>query len=156
MRIPMLSTVLILILATLAVAQTQPTKPVAPSPLTPFEQELIDNQNQYVQAFADKNVAYINQAIADDFKGIGTNGEFYDKDEIAGSARWGISKDVRSYDLQVVRLTDDSAIVTYNLIIPGARPRYRHMSDTWAKVGGKWKLKFQQYTPNLWSATDFD
>jgi len=30
------------------------------------------------------------------------------------------------------------------------------MSDTWAKDGGKWKLKFQQYTPNLWSATDFD
>ena len=57
---------------------------------------------------------------------------------------------------EVVRLTDDSAVVTYNLIVPGARPRYRHMSDTWAKDNGKWKLKFQQVTTNLWSATDFD
>ena len=135
----------------LALAQAPQFKP-----LSPFDQELVNNQNRYVKAFADKDATYINQAIADDFKGIGTNGDFYDKEELAGAAQWGLSKDVRAYDVQVVRLTDDSAVVTYNLIVPGARPRYRHMSDTWAKDGGKWKLKFQQVTANLWSATDFD
>lgn len=147
--IPLLSAVLVSV--SLAFAQAPQSKP-----LSPFEQELVNNQNQYVKAFADKNIAYVNQAIADDFRGIGTNGDFYDKDELAGAARWGLSKDVRAYDVQVVRLTDDSAVVTYNLIVPGSRARYRHMSDTWAKDGGKWRLKFQQVTMNLWSATDFD
>src|SRR5258708_756052 len=119
----------VLLSVILAVAQT-PT----PKPPSAFEQELVNNQNRYVQAVADKDAAYINQAIADDFKGIATNGDFYDKDELVAAAHWGLSKDVRAYDVEVVRLTDDSAVVTYNLIVPGARPRYRHMSDTWAKV----------------------
>lgn len=141
----------VLLSVSLAVAQAPQSKP-----LSAFEQELVNNQDRYVQAVADKNIAYVNQAIADDFKGISTNGDFYDKGELVGAAQWGLSKDVRAYEVQVVRLTDDSAVVTYNLIVPGARPRYRHMSDTWAKDGGKWKLKFQQVTTNLWSATDFD
>jgi hypothetical protein len=152
--ISMLSAVLIS--ATLAIAQTQPSKPMSPLPQSPFEQELVSNQSQFAQALAEKNVAYVRQAVADDFRGIGTNGDFYDRDELVGIAHEGVPKDLRVYDVQVVRLNDDSAVVTYNLIIPGARPRYRHMSDTWAKDGGKWKLKFQQTTTNLWSATDFD
>ena len=134
-----------------AFAQTPQSKP-----LSPFEQELVNNENQFMQALAEKNVAYVNQSVADDFKGIGTNGDFYDRDELVGMAHEGLPKDVRVYEVRVVRLNDDSAVVTYNLIIPGGRPRYRHMSDTWAKEGGKWKLKFEQTTTNLWSATDFD
>lgn len=146
----------VLISTALSVAQNQPSKPLTSTPLSSFQQELVANQNQFAQALTEKNSAYVKQAVADDFRGIGTNGEFYDKDELVGSAHEGAPKDLRVYDLQVVRLNDDAAVVTYNLIIPGGRPRYRHMSDTWAKDAGKWKLKFQQYTPNLWSATDFD
>lgn len=146
----------VLIITALSVAQNQPSKPLTSTPLSSFQQELVANQNQFSQALAEKNSAYVKQAVADDFRGIGTNGEFYDKDELVGSAHEGAPKDLRVYDVQVVRLNDDAAVVTYNLIIPGGRPRYRHMSDTWAKDAGKWKLKFQQYTPNLWSATDFD
>ena len=65
-------------------------------------------------------------------------------------------KDARSYDFHVVELNDNSAIVAYNLIVPGAHPRYRRMADTWAKIDGQWKLKFAQMTPNLWSAADLD
>ena len=147
--IPMLSAVLITV--SLAFAQTPQSKP-----LSPFEQELANNQNQFMQALAQKNVGYVNQSVAADFKGIGANGDFYDRDEVLGSAHEGLPKDLRVYEVQVVRLNDDSAVVAYNLIIPGARPRYRHMSDTWARDKGKWKLKFQQSTANLWSATDFD
>ena len=149
----LLSAVLI---SALAVAQTPPAKPMPSSKeLSPFEQELVGNENQFMQALADKNVAYVNQAIAEDFQGIATNGDFYGKDELVGAAHEGQLKDRRIYEVHVVRLNDDSAVVTYNLIVPGGRPRYRHMSDIWAKDGGKWKLKFQQVTSNLWSATDF-
>jgi len=128
----------------------------SPQPKSPFEQELTTNQNQFMQALADKNVSYVNGAVAIDFRGIAPNGDFYDRNDVVGEAQEGLPKDLRVYEIEVVRLTDDSAVVSYNLIVPGSRMRYRHMSDTWAKDGGKWKLKFQQFTPNLWSATDFD
>src|SRR5258708_40174326 len=145
-----------LISATLAVAQTQPSKPLTPSPVSAFEHELVNNQNQFMQAIAEQKPSAVNDSVAADFQGIGTNGDFYDREEFLSFTHEGLPKDLRVYNIHVVRLTDDSAVVTYNMIVPGARPRYRHMSDTWAKDGGKWKLKFQQYTPNLWSANDFD
>lgn len=126
------------------------------TPLSPFEQELVNNEKQFLEAFQTKNIGYISQAVSDGFKGIGTNGDLYEKDELVGTAREGLPKDFRIYDIRVVRLGDSSAIVTYNEIVPGSHPRYRHMSDTWAKDSGPWKLKFRQITPNLWSALDLD
>lgn len=131
---------------TLASAQT-------PKSLSPFDQQLIDQEKQFLQATQDKNVALLRQSVAEDFRGIGTNGDFYDKSEVTEG---GLPKDTRSYDFRVVKLNDDSAIVAYSLVVPGGHPRYRHMTDTWARVDGQWKLKFQQVTPNLWSANDFD
>lgn len=141
----------IFVSVSLALAQTPQTKS-----LSPFEQDLISNQNQFMQALSEKNVGYVKQSVADDFRGIAPNGDFYGKDELVWAASEGMPKDLRVYEMQVVRLNDDGAVVTYNLIVPRSRTRYRHMADTWAKDSGKWKLKFQQYTPNLWSATDFD
>jgi hypothetical protein len=135
--------------ATLALAQT-------PKPVSAFDQQLIDQQKQLLQATQSKNSTVVNRAIADDFQGIETNGDFYDKSELVDSAQAGMPKETRAYDFHVVKLTDDSAVVAYNLIVPGAHPRYRHMADTWARIDGQWKLKFRQITPNLWSANDLD
>ena len=146
-RISLLCAVVIAV--TLAQAQT-------PKALSPFEQELVNNENQFMQAIAEKNFAYVNQAVANDFRGIGTNGDFYDRDEVVDQAHEGLPKGQRVYDVEVVRLDDGCAVVAYNLISPGSRIRYRHLSDTWTRDNGKWKLKFQQATINLWSATDFD
>src|SRR5208337_4550148 len=90
--------------ATLAAAQTS-------KPLSAFDQQLIDQQKQLLQATQNKNSAAVERAVADDFR--------------------------------VVKLTDDSAVVAYNLIVPGEHPRYRHMADTWARIDGQWKLKFR-------------
>jgi hypothetical protein len=140
-----------LISANLLFAQALPSKA-----LTPFEQELVNNQKQFLQAWQDKNVTYLSQAIANDFKGIAQNGDFYDKDEFVSTAHEGLPKGFRVYDIEVVRLDESCAVVAYNEIMPGERPRYRHLSDTWTKDGGRWKLKYQQLTPNLWSALDLD
>jgi hypothetical protein len=128
----------------------------APKPLSPFEQEMVNNENQFLQAMKDKNIGYISQIVSHDFKGIAPNGDFYEKEELVGEAREGLPKDLRVYDVRVVRLDDGCAVVAYNEIVPGEHPRYRHMADTWAKVEGQWKLKFRQITPNLWSANDLD
>lgn len=138
-----------LIAATVTLAQTQKS-------LSPFEQELVNTETQFTQALVEKNVAFVKNAVADDFRGIATNGEFYDKDELVAEAQGGVPKDFRIYEIRVVQLDENSAVVAFNLIVPGGRPRYRHMTHTWTKQNGQWKLKFQQTTPNLWSATDLD
>ncbi len=130
-------------------AQAQTSKPA-------FDQQLINQQKQFLEAIQTKNATAVDRAIAEDFQGIGTNGDFYDKSEVVESAQQGMPKDTRAYDFQVVKLNEDSAVVAYNLIVPGEHPRYRHMADTWAKINGQWKLKFRQITPNLWSANDLD
>ena len=94
--------------------------------------------------------------MADDFRGIGPNGDFYDRGEVVEISHSGEARAPRAYDFQAVKLNDDSAVVAYNLIVPGAHPRYRHMADTWARVNNQWKLKFRQITSNLWSANDLD
>jgi hypothetical protein len=135
--------------ATLALAQTS-------KPASAFDRQLVDQQQQLLQATQSKDASAVDRAIADDFQGIATNGDFYDKSDLVESAQAGAPKGTRAYDFHVVKLNDDSAVVAYNLIVPGEHPRYRHMADTWAKIDGQWKLKFRQITPNLWSANDLD
>jgi hypothetical protein len=135
--------------ATLALAQTS-------KPVSAFDRQLLDQQQQLLQATQSKDASAVDRALADDFQGIATNGDFYDKNDVVESAQTGAPRSRRAYDFHVVKLNDDSAIVAYNLIVPGEHPRYRHMADTWAKIDGQWKLKFRQITPNLWSANDLD
>ncbi len=139
----------VLVSVTVALSQT-------PKPVSAFDRELIEQQKQFLQATQAKNPIAVDRAIADDFQGIATNGDFYNRSEVVDSAQAGMPKDTRAYDFQVVKLTDDSAVVAYNLIVPGEHPRYRHMADTWARIDGQWKLKFRQITPNIWSANDLD
>ena len=141
----------VLISVTTALSQAPSSKPVSA-----FDQQLIDQQKQFLQAAQAKQTAAVDSAIADDFQGIGTNGDFYDKSEVVESAEKGMPQGTRAYDFHVFKLNDDSAVVAYNLIVPGEHPRYRHMADIWAKIDGQWKLKFRQITPNLWSANDLD
>ena len=141
----------ILVMSCAVFSQTQASKASSP-----FDQQLIANQKQFLQALMDKNAGQLNQSISDDFKGIQTNGDFYDRREVISSDQGELPKDTLSYGFQVVKLDDDCAVVTYNLVVPKESPRYRHMADTWTKVNGQWKLRFRQITPNLWSAKDFD
>jgi len=141
----------VLVSVTLALSQTPSSKPVSA-----FDQQLIDQQKQFLQAIQTKQATVVDRAVADDFQGIATNGDFYDRSEVVESAEKGMPKDTRAYDFRVFKLNDDSAVVAYNLIVPGEHPRYRHMADTWARIDGQWKLKFRQITPNLWSANDLD
>ena len=135
--------------ATLAAAQNS-------GPVNAFDQQMIDHEKQFLQAAETRNASAVDTAIAEDFQGIGTNGDFYDRSEIVDSAHEAKPQETRAYDFRVVKLGSDSAIVAYNLILPGEKLRYRHMSDTWVRIDGQWKLKFRQITANMWSAIDLD
>ncbi len=125
-------------------------------PSSSFDQQLVANQKQFLQALIDKNAAQLNHSISDDFQGIQTNGDFYSRREVISSDQDSLPKDALSYGFRVVQIDENCGVVSYNLIVPGEHPRYRHMANTWTRIDGQWKLKFEQITPNLWSAKDFD
>jgi hypothetical protein len=124
-----------------------------------IHQELIDLQKAFVDALERGDAEYIKNTLTDDFTSIETNGDT--------SGKSGFVRDIRPperlgpspilYDFKVIELDQGCAVVTYNAVFAGNQlERYQHLSDTWVKLGGKWKLKFQQSTLNLWSAHDLD
>jgi hypothetical protein len=129
------------------------------SPRSSIQQELIDLQKAFQDAQERGDAEYVKNALADDFTQIETNGDSSGKKEFV--------KDIHPperpgpppilYDFKVVELDEGCAVVIYKAVFAGNQlERYQHLSDTWAKQDGKWKLKFQQSTLNLWSAHDLD
>ncbi len=147
---------LCLLLAALAQAAGPAANVSQASNTSPVQQELIQTEKAFLDALERGDADYVKNAVADDFLLIAPNGDTAGKAEIV---------DVRPperpgpkpilYDFKVVQLDDDCAVVTVNAVFPGGQmERYQHLSNTWVKHGGQWKLKFQQSTLNLWSAHD--
>jgi hypothetical protein len=122
-------------------------------PLGPLEQTLIAKTNAVPEAQKSKNIDFLKHTLTDDFVFVGSEGRLHDKEEIVESARDGELKDFYTYNLRVLPVDDDAAVVTYDCIIhmpegdaPGMAPRYQHISDLWVKQDDQWRLKFQQAT----------
>jgi hypothetical protein len=122
-------------------------------PLSPLEQTLMANTKAIPEAQKTKNVDLLKRTLTDDFVAVGSEGKLHDKEEILGSAHDGELKDYYAYNLRVLPVNDEAAIVTYDCVIhmpegdaPGMAPRYQHISDLWVKQDERWRLKFQQAT----------
>ncbi len=122
-------------------------------PLNPLEQTLIANTKAVPEAQKSKNVDFLKRRLTDDFVFVGSEGRLHDKEEIVEGARDGELKDFYAYNLRVLPVDDEAAVVTYDCIIhmpegdaPGMAPRYQHFSDLWVKQDDQWRLKFQQAT----------
>jgi len=117
------------------------------------DQGLLDAARAVPEAQKTKNPDRLKQVLADDFVGIGSEGDLHDKADVIDIARDATVKEYRVYDLRVVHIDDASAIVTYSFIVKMQEgdddwaPRYQTVSDLWIKQAGDWKLKFQQSTP---------
>jgi len=123
-------------------------------PLSPLEQTLIANTKAVPEAQKSKNVDFLKRTLTEDFVFVGSEGRLHDKEEIIVTARDGELKYYYTYNLRVVPVDDEAAVVTYDCIIhmpegdaPGMAPRYQHISDLWVKQDDQWRLKFQQATP---------
>jgi hypothetical protein len=124
-----------------------------PKPLSPLEQMLIANTKAVGEAQKTKDVNFLKRTLTDDFVSVGSEGHLHDKEEIMGSAHDGELKDYYAYDLRVVPVNEEAAIVTYDCVIhmpegdaPGMAPRYQRISDLWVKQDDQWRLRFQQAT----------
>jgi hypothetical protein len=122
-------------------------------PLSPIEQTLITNTKAIQEAQKTKDVAFLKRTLNDDFLAVGSEGHLHDKEETLASAHDGELKDYYAYNLRVVPVNEETAIVTYDCVIhmpegdaPGMAPRYQHISDLWVKQGDQWRLRFQQAT----------
>ena len=130
-----------------------PGRGMPSKPLSPLEQTLIANTNAVPEAQKSKNVDFLKRTLTDDFVSVGSEGKLHDKEEMVESARDGELKDYYTYNLRVLPVDDEAAVVTYDCIIhmpegdaPGMAPRYQHISDLWVKQDDQWRLKFQQAT----------
>lgn len=136
-----------------AAAQT----PGANKPLSAFEQTAIANEKSLIEAEKKDDSAFLKRTLADDFSLVGIDGELVQGAEAAGGLGDTDLVELTPYDIRVVPLADDGAVVSYDAIIreapeedQGPPPRYQHMSSVWIKQGGQWKLKFHQATAKHW------
>lgn len=147
--------VLILALcSTVALARTGRTD--TDKPPTPFEQTLMNNEKQFIEAAKKGSVAFFKNTLASDFSFVAFDGQLYERqDMIDQFAQGGV--DLLPYEMKVVSLGEGTAIVTYNVVLrvpatedQGPPPRYQHFSTVWVKQGDTWKMKFQQMTAAHW------
>ena len=139
-------------------AEVPVNTPPAPA-ASAFDQELINTEKAFLDAMERGDAQYVKNAVADDFMVIETSGDSSGKAELVHGVKPSEKPEPKPflYQWHVVQLDQDCAVVTYNAVVHGAPiDRYQHLSDTWVKQGGQWKLKFQQTTVNLWSAHDLD
>jgi hypothetical protein len=125
----------------------------ADKPLSPLEQTLVDNTRAIPEAQKTKNAGFLKRTLTDDFRSVGSEGRLHDREEFVGDAADGTLKDFTVYNIHVLPVDENAALVTYDGIIHmpegdnDMAPRYQHFSDLWVKQGEQWKLRFQQSTP---------
>ncbi len=142
-----------LIAATRLVAQTPPATK-APSAL---EQTAIANEKTLIEAKRKDDGAFFKRTLSQDFSLVGVDGRLLEGQEAVDNLGDSGLLELTPYDIKVVALGDDGAIVTYDAIVreapeedQGPPPRYQHFSSVWVKHGDQWKLKFHQATAAHW------
>lgn len=146
----------VLVLALCSSAALARTERGADKPATPFEQTLMNNEKQFIEAAKKGDVAFFKNTLTNDFSFVAFDGQLYERQEMIDQfAQGGV--DLLPYEMKVVSLGEGTAIVTYNVVLrvpatedQGPPPRYQHFSTVWVKQGDMWKMKFQQMTAAHW------
>lgn len=159
MKIAVITSFCLVLAAATAASGASPANTAQESSQSSFQQELVSAQKAFLEAMARGDAQYLKNTVADDFMSIETNGDSSGKSELVRGIkpeRPGTKRPIL-YEFNVVQLDSDCAVVSYKAVLNGAAiDRYQHLSYTWVKQAGQWKLKFQQTTVNLWSAHDLD
>ncbi|HUK25090.1 MAG TPA: nuclear transport factor 2 family protein [Terriglobales bacterium] len=126
----------------------------APAPAAnPMEQTLTANSHAFVQALLHKDSAFLRRTLTGDFEEVSSAGHVEPASELLEAVQNGEFHEYKPYNLHVLIVTEDSAVVTYDCIVSqpegddGLAPRYQHISQWWVREDDVWKLKFLQATP---------
>ena len=122
-----------------------------------LEQTAIANEKTLIEAKKKDDGRFFKRTLSQDFSLVGVDGRLLEGQEAADNLGDSGLLELTPYDVKVVALGDDGAIVTYDAIVrqapeedQGPPPRYQHFSSVWVKRGDQWKLKFQQATAAHW------
>ena len=125
--------------------------------LSPFEQSAVANEKNLIEAKKKDDAAFFKGTLSQDFSLVGVDGRLLQGQEAADNLGDSDLVELTPYDMKVVALADDAAIVTYDAIVrekpeedQGPPPRYQHFSSAWVQQAGQWKLKFHQATAAHW------
>ena len=146
-----LATALIAVAAFAVPARRPSSRPDDPAQASQLADQLTSLEKALPEAQKKHDRDLYNRTLTDDFISIGTDGKVHPKSEIMGDFPSTQLAEYRIYNVQVVPLNDNAAVVTYDVIVrmvhyDDETPRYQHVSSVWVKQGDQWKLKFQQAT----------
>jgi len=139
---------LIFVLSTLALAKSPQT--------ANLDQTITAAEQSFIDAAKKGDTAFFKRTLTDDFTYVGYDGQINDRQQMLDD-RADPGFNIQPYNMKVVPLGDDAAIVTYDVVLrvpasedEGPPPRYQHFSTVWVRQGGAWKMKFQQMTASHW------
>jgi ribonuclease HI len=125
--------------------------------LSPLEQALIGHEKNLIEAKKKDDAAFFKRTVSTDFALVGVDGQLLEREEAIDELGDSGLVELTPYDIKVVTVGEDAAVVTYDAIVrkapeedQGPPPRYQHFSSVWVKQGDGWKLKFHQATPTHW------
>jgi hypothetical protein len=131
--------------------------PTTTKALSPLEQNLISSEKSLIEAKKKDDGALLRRMVTTDFSLVGVDGKLLQKQEAIDDLGDSGLIEIMPYDVKVVSVADDAAIVTYDAVVrkkpeedQGPPPRYQHFSSVWVKQGDVWKLKFHQATAAHW------
>jgi hypothetical protein len=151
--VPVFALLSCLAIGTPSQGQTQPSDK---NP-TILEQSLTAAEKKLIDAKKKDDKAFFRQTLADDFTLVGVDGVLHEKQDAVDELGDTGLLEIRPYDLKVVPINEDAAIVTYDAVVreapqqdQGPPPRYQHFSSVWVQQDGQWKLKFHQSSAAHW------
>jgi hypothetical protein len=125
--------------------------------LSPLEQTASPTRRTLIEAKKKDDGAFFKRTLSPDFSLVGVDGRLLEGQEAADNLGDSGLLELTPYDIKVVALNGDVAVVTYDAIVreapeedQGPPPRYQHFSSVWVKQGDQWKLKFHQATAAHW------
>jgi len=131
--------------------------PAAAKALSPLEQTLIASEKSLIEAKKKDDGAFFKRTLSANFSLVGADGRLLQGQEAVDDLGDSGLVELTAYDMKVVAVGEDAAIVTYDAIVrkkpeedQGPPPRYQHFSSVWVKQADAWKLKFHQATAAHW------
>ena len=92
--------------------------------------------------------SFMENLLAPDFFEYGRSGRVYNRSDCLSVVATELQATIPLENLQIRRLTDDTALITYNSEVRynGLTERARR-SSIWTNNGSQWKIRFHQGTP---------
>ena len=143
--------VLFLCLAVSLVVAQDPA-PVVGKGTKALENQLVNNEKRLASSEKNNDTAFLKRALADDLIYVVYNGWVFTKAKIVNDVRYIDIHQYKMENFKVRQLGDDSALLTYDLIIQGniagrQLPHQLYAASVWVKKGPEWILVLHQETP---------